>query len=79
MTACRFVGLDSVNLCEEGSWVEEFEQDVFVLDSGTDSGITYLAPDEVTSPKAPIDFIAGPAAAIFSTPECVSFTAILTF
>lgn len=51
---CRFVGLDSLQLCVGGEWLERHERYLFAYDAGTDSGETYLSPDMPTEPKQPI-------------------------
>lgn len=49
-----FVGVHGLDLYEGGVWVAERVVDLYVYDSGTDSGATYLAPDEDTQPPEPV-------------------------
>ncbi|XP_021930567.1 spondin-1-like isoform X2 [Zootermopsis nevadensis] len=45
------IGVSGINLClKNGSWVDYREFDLYPLDAGTDNGITYMSPDEPTSP-----------------------------
>ena len=45
-----FVGVDSINLYENGSFIDEKTVVLYVCDSGTDSGTNYTSPDESTNP-----------------------------
>ena len=38
---CRFTGIDTWNLCEDGEWVEEVSNPVQAYDSGTDFGLGF--------------------------------------
>lgn len=68
---CRFTGLDSVNLCEDGEWVETMERPVFPYDAGTDSGETFLSMDDPTTPHEPISRFGADDMGIFYNPtEC---------
>lgn len=49
-----FVGVDSLNLFENGSFVDEKIITLYAYDAGTDSGYTYTSPDEPTNPPVPI-------------------------
>jgi hypothetical protein len=49
-----FVGVDSLNLYEDGSFVEEKTVVLYAYDAGTDSGTNYTSPDEQTDPPIPI-------------------------
>lgn len=58
-----FVGISSLNLQPGGQWVDEVVVPLNVYDAGTDSGTTFLSPDEVTTPPIPIAvFDSGPFA-----------------
>lgn len=46
-----FVGVDSLNLIENGAWVTNKTVTVYGLDAGTDSGVSYSSPDQVTVPR----------------------------
>lgn len=54
-----FVGVDSLNLFENGSFVEEKIVVLYAYDAGTDSGTTYTSPDDPTAPPVPIFKIEG--------------------
>jgi hypothetical protein len=54
-----FVGVDSLNLYEDGSFVNEKTVVLYAYDSGTDSGTNYTSPDEPTDPPVPIFKIEG--------------------
>ena len=51
---CRFTGFSALNLCENGEWVESYEQALTPYDAGTDSGESFLSEDAPTSPFEPI-------------------------
>ncbi|MEM7201053.1 MAG: spondin domain-containing protein [Planctomycetota bacterium] len=58
-----FVGVGGLNLRPGGVWADELEVPLELYDSGTDSGVWYTSPDEVTQPPIPIakiDTSAGP-------------------
>ena len=46
-----FVGVDSLNLIENGAWVTNKTVTVYGMDAGTDSGVSYSSPDQVTVPR----------------------------
>ena len=54
-----FVGVDSVNLFEDGSFVDEKIVTLYAYDAGTDSGTTYTSPDDPTDPPVEIFKIEG--------------------
>ncbi len=45
-----FVGVSSLELCENGEWLTELNRDAFVYDAGTDSGPSYTSSNEATVP-----------------------------
>lgn len=49
-----FVGVDSMNLCQNGRWKEEVTFDLQPYDAGTDSGFTFSSPNFPTSPAEKI-------------------------
>jgi spondin-1 len=50
-----FVGVSGLELClANGSWVEQKILNLFPVDAGTDSGQTYISPDQPTIPKEAI-------------------------
>ena len=46
-----FLGVNSLSLLEEGSWVDSVVIELFAYDAGTDSGAIYTSPDEATDPR----------------------------
>ncbi|KAK8379471.1 hypothetical protein O3P69_019402 [Scylla paramamosain] len=49
-----FIGLDSFDLCHEGSWRESVVIEVDPMDAGTDNGFTFTSPNWPTIPSKPI-------------------------
>ena len=49
-----FIGVDSLDLRPGGQWVHEVTVDLYAWDSGTDSGINFVANNEDTVPQEPI-------------------------
>ncbi|KAL7050163.1 hypothetical protein ACKWTF_003970 [Chironomus riparius] len=50
-----FVGVSGLELClGNGSWIEQKILNLYPVDAGTDSGPTYISPDQPTIPKEPI-------------------------
>ena len=54
-----FVGVDSLNLIENGSFVDEKTVVLYAYDAGTDNGTNYTSPNEPTDPPVPIFKIEG--------------------
>jgi Spondin_N len=54
-----FVGVDGLNLLENGHWVESVTVDLYAWDSGTDSGTTFTSNDIDTNPQVPIQLVTG--------------------
>ena len=54
-----FIGVTSLNLFENDSFVDEKTVILYAYDAGTDSGINYTSPNEVTEPPIPIFEIEG--------------------
>ncbi|KAK6621587.1 hypothetical protein RUM44_001394 [Polyplax serrata] len=46
-----FVGVDSLALCTEGSWLDSITIEGGPIDAGTDSGYTFTAPNWETEPQ----------------------------
>ena len=46
-----FVGVDSLPLIENGQWVSNKVATLYGKDAGTDSGVSYTSPDQVTTPR----------------------------
>jgi hypothetical protein len=49
-----FVGVSGLSLIENGEWLKQITVTLFPYDAGTDSGLTFRAPDEVTIPRGVI-------------------------
>ena len=49
-----FVGVNGLSLFENGSWRQLTVADLAPYDAGTDSGVTFLSPNEPTLPPEPI-------------------------
>lgn len=54
-----FVGVDSLNLYENGTFADSKVVILYAYDAGTDSGSTYTSPDQPTNPPVPIFKIEG--------------------
>ena len=54
-----FVGVDSLNLLENGTFVDEKVVTLYAYDAGTDSGYSYESHDHPTVPQEPIFKIEG--------------------
>jgi len=46
-----FVGVDSLNMIENRQWVTNMVVTLYGKDAGTDSGVTFTSPDQVTVPR----------------------------
>ena len=53
-----FVGVDSLNLLENGVWVDKTVE-LYAYDAGSDNGVNFNSPNSNTSPKEPIALITG--------------------
>ena len=49
-----FVGVSGLDLFQDGEWVEERTVSLWPYDSGTDSGSSYVSPDQDTNPPEPV-------------------------
>ncbi len=54
-----FVGVDSLSLIEDDQWVTNKMVTLYGMDAGTDSGVTYTSPDQVTVPRGVVTRFAG--------------------
>jgi len=51
------LGVSGLELCQSDcSWATQRVVDLHLLDAGTDSGLTFMAPDQPTRPQAPIRY-----------------------
>lgn len=46
-----FIGLESLNLLDNGQWINSKEIKLFLYDSGSDSGTQFTSANSVTNPK----------------------------
>lgn len=49
-----FIGLDSLNLCQDNHFIDSITTEAFPLDAGTDNGFTFTAPNWPTDPPGVI-------------------------
>ena len=54
-----FVGVDSLNMIENGQWVTNKTVTLYGRDAGTDSGLTFTSPDQVTVPRGVVTAFTG--------------------
>lgn len=54
-----FIGVSGTPLFVDGEWLDSVQIDLYPYDAGTDSGTTYLAPNQPTSPHEPAFQIMG--------------------
>jgi len=52
-----FVGIDGLDLLENGHWIESVAVDLYAWDSGTDSGTMFTSANSDTNPQDPIQLI----------------------
>ncbi|TRY76744.1 hypothetical protein TCAL_08000 [Tigriopus californicus] len=78
-----FVGLDSLNLCENGRFLDSVTIEADPMDAGTDNGFTFTSPNWPTVPQAVIFRITNTypthPAGSFHYPEISSLPTIATF
>ena len=55
-----FIAVSKINLIENNEWVANKTVTVDIYDSGTDSGVTFLSPDDPTIPKVAVFKITTP-------------------
>ncbi|GMH33356.1 hypothetical protein BSKO_01190 [Bryopsis sp. KO-2023] len=48
------IGIDALQLCKDGEWIEEYETYLYPLDMGTDEGTTFTAKDAPNGLRRPI-------------------------
>lgn len=51
------VGINGVDLCQSGQWVDSMLLPLMAQDAGVDSGETFSAPDQSTEPQQPIQYL----------------------
>jgi len=49
-----FVGLSSVELCNNGAFIKSHVEEAFPLDAGTDNGFTFTSPNWETEPRGEV-------------------------
>jgi len=52
-----FAGAESLNMLRNGRWVDRVTVALLPWDAGTDSGISYASPDEVTDPRGVVTLL----------------------
>ncbi|MFX1283379.1 MAG: spondin domain-containing protein [Promethearchaeota archaeon] len=52
-----FIGVSGLNLYNDDTWIDEKTVPLYPYDAGTDSGITYVAENDATTPPEPISLI----------------------
>ena len=52
-----FIGVSNLSLVENGQWIDEKVIEIYAFDAGTDSGISYISTDLVTTPQENISQI----------------------
>eukprot|EP01023_Acetabularia_acetabulum_P023238 TRINITY_DN22770_c0_g1_i1.p1 TRINITY_DN22770_c0_g1~~TRINITY_DN22770_c0_g1_i1.p1 ORF type:complete len:234 (-),score=51.49 TRINITY_DN22770_c0_g1_i1:265-966(-) len=61
-----FVGIHDLDLCQAGEWMPFYTKALRAYDSGTDSGVTYLSANSVTSPPEGIFLMTGTDTVIYN-------------
>lgn len=49
-----FIGIDSLNLCQDNHFIDSITTEAFPLDAGTDNGFTFTSPNWPTDPQGVI-------------------------
>ncbi|XP_043219082.1 spondin-2-like [Amphibalanus amphitrite] len=49
-----FIGVDSVDLCEHGHWVDTLDIQLYPMDAGTDQGLAFTSPNWESVPAEPV-------------------------
>jgi hypothetical protein len=52
-----YIAVVNINLFENNSFVNQKTVEAHVYDAGTDDGVTYTSPDEISDPQQPITLI----------------------
>jgi len=69
--ACRFTGVDTWELCQDGEWLPSVSQPMAAYDAGTDVGPAFLSPD-MPAERSPIfsfGQVMPPQASVFYNPD----------
>ena len=78
-----FIGLASLELCQDGDWLDYARLDASPMDAGTDNGLTFTSPNWATDPRGEVVTITNtePAhpAASFNYPHLQSLPSIATY
>jgi len=78
-----FIGLDSLDLCRDGGWVDHARLDVSPMDAGTDNGLTFTSPNWATQPREEVTMITNTSpshpASSFFYPHLSSLPTIATY
>jgi hypothetical protein len=78
-----FIGLDGVDLCQDGQWLDNIRLEVSPMDAGTDNGLTFTSPNWATDPRGEVfaitnTFPAHPAAS-FNYPHLQKLPTIAVY
>merc|ERR1711892_1197844 len=78
-----FIGLASLELCQDGDWLDYARLDASPMDAGTDNGLTFTSPNWATDPRGEVVSITNtePAhpAASFNYPHLHTLPSIATY
>merc|ERR1711892_520153 len=78
-----FIGLASLELCQDGDWLDYARLDASPMDAGTDNGLTFTSPNWATDPRGEVVTITNtePAhpAASFNYPHLHTLPSIATY
>merc|ERR1712106_378554 len=78
-----FIGLASLELCQDGDWMDYARLDASPMDAGTDNGLTFTSPNWATDPRGEVVTITNtePAhpAASFNYPHLHMLPSIATY
>ncbi len=55
-----FTGAADINLMADGDWIDKIDVPLWAWDAGTDSGATFLAPDNDSQPQESVRLVATP-------------------
>ena len=55
-----FIGVNGLNLRQDGQWIDQLSVNLLAYDSGTDSGLTFISSNDDTNPAQPISRITEP-------------------
>ena len=78
-----FTGLDDLDLCQDGEWLDNARIEVSPMDAGTDNGLTFTSPNWATDPRGEVFAITSSfpdhPAASFNYPNLQKLPTIATY